>query len=261
MRKDVFTAAQIARSLQRSKRSVLESLRRAPPTETKVIYGNETRAWSKDALPPDVLAELEEVAARLKISVETLLASPPPIWRPLYPLNELADEAIERASLLKRALAPALARLDDVNLTSAEFERLGVEDYRRTFGHSVSTRHWRRLFQRMLSRDGGAETWGRLEIYLDESPARRPEFKKRVHFVPAVFRPLQELISSFANPAGPTDLEKDCLWIYAFELSNKNCNAVANQRRSNAPRSNFCTRTQGSSGNLKKELKFSSIES
>ena len=114
-----------------------------------------------------------------KKSVEALLASPPPIWRPRYPLSELTEEAIERASMLQRALAPALARLNDVDLTTAEFERLGVEDYRRTFGHSVSTRHWRRLLRRTLDRDGGAENWGRLEIYLDKSPARRPEFRKR----------------------------------------------------------------------------------
>jgi hypothetical protein len=125
----------------------------------------------------------------------------------------LSKKSIERASLLKRAFA----RLNDGDLTSTEFERLGVEDYRRTFGHGISTRQWRRLFRRTLDRDGGAENWGRLEIYLDETPARRPELKRHVHFVPAIFRPLRELISSFANLAVPTELEKDCLWIYAFE--------------------------------------------
>jgi hypothetical protein len=102
-------------------------------------------------------------------------------------------------------------------MTSSQFERLGVQDYRRIFGHSISTRHWRRLFRRTLDRDGGAKNWRRLEIYLDESPARRPELKPRVQFVATTFRPLQELISSFENPAAPTELEKDCLWIYAFE--------------------------------------------
>src|SRR5207302_10224211 len=76
---------------------------------------------------------------------------------------------------------------------------------------------WRRLFRRTLDRDGGAENWGRLEIYLDESPTRRPELRRGACFVPATFQPLQELISSFENPVAPTDLEKDCLWIYAFE--------------------------------------------
>jgi hypothetical protein len=68
-----------------------------------------------------------------------------------------------------------------------------------------------------LDRDGDAENWGRLEIYLDESPARRSELKKLSPFIPAALRPLRELISSFENPSAPTELEKDCLWIYAFE--------------------------------------------
>jgi hypothetical protein len=214
---DVFTAAQIAAALQWSKRSVLESLKRTPPNGMKIVSGNQARAWSKQALPSKILAALNDVASRREINVDALLASPPPFWRPRHLLSKLTDEAIKRASMLKLALAPALARLNDVDLASAEFEQLGVEDYRRTFGHNVSTRHWRRLFRRTLERDGGAENWGRPEIYLDESLARRPELRKRAPFTPTALRPLQELISSFENPAAPTDLEQDCLWIYAFD--------------------------------------------
>src|SRR6266478_1707775 len=217
MFENVFTAAQIATALQRSKRSVLEALKCASSAGTRIVSGNEARVWSRETLPLSILAELEEIAARRKVSVEALLGSPPPFWRPRYPLSELSQKTIERASLLKRALAPVLALQNDRTLTSAEFEQLGVEDYRRICGHIVSTRHWRRLFRRTLNRDGGAENWGRLEIYLDESPARRPELKKIVPFAPAALRPLQKLISSFANPAEPTELENSCLWIYAFE--------------------------------------------
>ena len=107
--------------------------------------------------------------------------------------------------------------MNEVDFTATEFEQLGVEDYRRVFGHSISARHWRRVLRRTLDRDGGAENWGRLEIYLDESPARKPELKKRGLYTANAFGPLQELISSFVNPAEPTEFEKDCLWIYAFE--------------------------------------------
>lgn len=143
--------------------------------------------------------------------------APLAVWHPRYPRRELAGGAIDRASLLQRALAPTFARLKDSNLAKAEFERLGVEDYRRVLGHNVSTRHWRRLFRRTIQRDGGAKNWARLEIYLDENPARRPEFRKGQLYVPISLRPLHELIASFENPAAPTDLEKDCLWIYTFE--------------------------------------------
>jgi hypothetical protein len=230
MRQDVFIAAQIARALQRSKRSVLESLRSTLASETRIVHGNEARAWSKEALPQSMLTALERVAARRKTSVDESLASPPPFWRPRYPLSQLCEEGIERASLLQRALASALTRMNDGDLMSADVERLGVEDYRRTFGHNISTRHWRRLFRRTLNRDGGAENWGRLEIYLDESPARRPELRKIVPFAPTAFRPLQELIASFANSVAPTELEKDCLWIYAFEHYERETERIGKPR-------------------------------
>jgi len=213
----MFTAAQIAAALRRPKRSVLDSLRRTPSIGTKIVHGNEARAWSKEALPQNILAALDDVASQRKTTVDALLAWPPPFWQPRYPLSQLCEQTIERASMLKRSLAPALARLNDENITNADVERLGLEDYRRVFGHSISARHWRRLFRRTLNRDGGAENWGRLEIYLDESPARKPELRKRAPYTPTALLPLQDLISSFAKPAEPTDLEKDCLWIHAFE--------------------------------------------
>ena len=185
---------------------------------------------SKQALPSKILAALSDVAARRGINIDALLAAPPPCWQPRYPVNELSEESIERASLLQRALAPAIARLDDVELIREEFEQLGVENYRRTFGHSVSNRHWRRLFCRTIDRDGGAENWSRLEIYLDESPSRRPEASKRIPYTPTTLRPLQELISSFAEPAEPTELEKDCLWIYAFEHCEREAERTGKSR-------------------------------
>ena len=110
----------------------LESLKRTPPNGMKIVSGNEARAWSKQALPSKILTALNDVASRGEINVDALLASPPPFWRPRHPLSELTDEAIERASMLKRSLAPALARQNDVDLTSADVEQLGVEAYRRT---------------------------------------------------------------------------------------------------------------------------------
>ena len=53
--------------------------------------------------------------------------------------------------------------------------------------------------------------------FISTNRRRRPELTKRAPFTPTALRPLQELISSFQNPAVPTEVEKDCLWIYAFE--------------------------------------------
>ena len=118
--------------------------------------------------------------------------------------------------MLQRALAPFLKASSNHQFqTRADFETAGVEEYRRVFGHKVTSRHWRRLFRRTLERDGGAQNWMRLQIYLDESPARR--VKTLVPFAGIALRPLQELIAAFKNPSTPTDLEMDCLWVYAFE--------------------------------------------
>src|SRR5258708_4223494 len=116
MVEDMFTVTQIAAALQRSKRSVLESLKQTAPNGTRTVHGNYARVWSKNALPKSILAALEEVATRRNASVEVLLASPPPFWRRRHPLSQLCEEAIERASLLQRALAPTFARHNDVDL-------------------------------------------------------------------------------------------------------------------------------------------------
>ena len=218
----MFVAAQIASALQRSKRRVLLALERIPATGVKIVHGNPARAWCVDALPQELRAALEQASARHAVSVESLLTSPPLRWRPKYPLSQLTEKAIARASLLSRALAPSIARLDDPTLTRAEFEHLGVEDYRRIVGHSISTNYWRRIMNRTLKRDQGAKNWGRLEIYVDECPMRRPAFPGTRRLTERIaFEPLRELIASFANPASPTDLEKDCLWIHAFELHER----------------------------------------
>ena len=48
-------------------------------------------------------------------------------------------------------------------------------------------------------------------------PSAKTGIEETLSVTPAALRPLQELISSFENPAAPTELETDCLWIYAFE--------------------------------------------
>src|SRR5260370_39534437 len=111
----VFTAAQVAAALQWSKRVILDALKQTPPSGTKVVHGNEARAWSKEALPQNILTELEEVAARRKTTVDALLTAPPRFRRPQYPLSHVCEETIERAGRLQCALAPALARLNDVD--------------------------------------------------------------------------------------------------------------------------------------------------
>ncbi|MGI8436312.1 MAG: hypothetical protein ACR2NX_05340 [Chthoniobacterales bacterium] len=50
--------------------------------------------------------------------------------------------------------------------------RLGVDAYKRAFGHAISAKHWRALFDRTIERDNGAGEWERLDNYFEENPAR-----------------------------------------------------------------------------------------
>ena len=210
-----MSAVPIARVVQRSKRSILKSLERTPTSGTLLARGNAARLWRLAQLPQGMRTALEEAAAQQQLDIATL-ASSPSRWQPKYPINACSEDAITRASLLQRALLPFLkANVGPQFQSRANFETAGVEQYRQVFGHRVTFRHWRRLFRRTIDRDGGPGNWTRLEIYLDESPARR--VKTLVPFAAAALRPLQDLIASFQNPTAPTDLEKDCLWIYAFE--------------------------------------------
>jgi hypothetical protein len=212
----VFTAAQIASASRRSKRAVLATLAKETPAGTRLVGGNLARVWRLEQLPLRMRTALENSAARQQLDVALFVASPPTKRQPKYPLKQCSEAAVARASLLQRALAPSLQASIGQQLQSRSyFEAAGVEAYRQVFGHRVTARHWRRLFKRTLDRDGGTRNWSRLEIYLDESPVRR--VKAEASFSPAAFRPLQELIASFEDPIAPTELERNCLWIYAFE--------------------------------------------
>ncbi len=154
-----FTAAEIALALQGSKRGGLAALANTAAVATKLVGGNAARVWRIDQLPRRMKTLLQDAAARQQLDACTFIATGSP-WKSKYPIYECSEDAIARASLLQRALAPSL----EANLiqfeSRADFEAAGVEEYRRVFGHSVTTRHWRRLFKRTLYRDGGGEELG-----------------------------------------------------------------------------------------------------
>src|SRR4029077_17307841 len=103
MSQNVFTAVEVAGALQRPKRSVLKALQGTAPSGTKIVFGNEAKAWSIESLPQSILSALNDAAARRKTTIDALLVSPPPFWQPRYPLSQLCEEAIGRASMVKRA--------------------------------------------------------------------------------------------------------------------------------------------------------------
>ena len=200
-----------------SKRGMIYALRGISPASAVIVSGNAADAWPVCSLPTGLQERLGAVATRHNFrNAEQLLAEPPKIWQPRVALGETAPASVDKAVKLQKALAPALARMQDMNLTEAEFERLALDDYKRVFGFSISDRHWRRVFKRTLDRDAGAEDFARLEIYLDDNAGAanrgKPEFEAANEN-----GELREVIAAFKNPAQPSDMEVAYLWTRSFE--------------------------------------------
>ena len=228
----LFTAAQIAAALGKSKRGVQYALAEIPALGQVLARGIPAAGWSVSSLPLRMRSSLEIEAKRRNYqNVEQLLSAPPARWEPPLPLSDVAPSFVERAVQLQRALAGTVLRVNDMTLSGGEIERLGVEDYRRVFGHAISARHFRRLLNRTLSRDGGAEDWNRLDIYLDENPARKSPAAALPSLTAGDFRELQEIIAAFANPLQPSIQEKALLWINAIERYQSDVDAGVSPRR------------------------------
>jgi hypothetical protein len=103
------------------------------------------KLWPVHVLPRAKQAELEAKAKAAGYrSVEELMDAPVEFWKSPVKWPDVQSRFKEKAALLQRALAPSVNRLADPSLRKSEFERLGVEDYKRTFNRpKFSTRAWR----------------------------------------------------------------------------------------------------------------------
>jgi len=217
---NLFTASQIARALGMKRQAAQRLLSDIAPSGQVIVNGRRANAWMTTALPAN---SQELLAIRTQGSgcrdAEQLLGTAAKQWEPPDPLAQISQACIERAVKLQRGLRRVLELQDDFTVSTAELERMGLEDYQREFGHAITGRHLRDLVKRTLDRDGGAGQFARLELFLDEKPLRKdapqPAISLGVH---TEFRELQEVIGMFKNPAAPLDAEKDYLWLRAFEL-------------------------------------------
>ncbi len=215
----VFTAAQIAACLGVTPQAVRKALRGIEAASIKMVAGLETAAWLFNQLPEKLQLRLQEEAGKRRYrNAQIMLSSPPIVWKPALSLTNICSEDIEAARKLQAALRPWLAQQHTLDLSASEIERRGVIDYGRAFGHSISSRYWRELFMRTLRRDGGAEDWGRLEIYLPEkiTPKAGP-CKVVLEALVGEFAGLDSFIASCSNPAEPTEAERRGLWTLAID--------------------------------------------
>lgn len=215
----MHTASQIALALVLSKRRVLLKLGVSRADGVSIVNGQTAPAWRLTSLPAPWQEKLRGIAAKRGYrDVEALLAAPCKAWKPALPLAETAEQYVEKAAKLRRALAGPLARRNDLSLRESEYRAMGLRDYQSAFGHSISEKQWCRLLERTVDRDAGAENWERLEIYLAENcaPKTRPQSVRAVQ-IRCDHQSLASLLAAFSNPLSPSETERHLLWQYAFD--------------------------------------------
>ena len=214
-----FSATRIASAIGRTPQAIRKMLAGTPATRIKIVNGAEAAAWSVASLPELLRSRLAEEAKRRGYrDAEAMLADRPKEWAPALPLDRIAEGDIDGARKLREALRPWLMQQHDLALTSGELEARGVADYARSFGHRITARYWRELFGRTLQRDGGAEDWNNLAIYLPAKPKRKEAPAQIVsEAVAAEFGGIESYIQACGNPTAPSETEHRAIWQLALE--------------------------------------------
>jgi hypothetical protein len=213
----LFTAARIASALGRDKRGLLRVLRRAS-CQGKIVVpsGQWADVWSIESLPADYRADLERLA-KLKgcRSAAHLLEAGMVRWKPSIPLPELDQRHVTKAVRVKNALARAIALHMDPRSSVGEIRRNAWADYQKEFG-VVSERTVRRIFDRVIERDGGEEKYDDIALYLDEKLSRA---RGKEPVIAELLGPHEHEVFGYLNavqrPAEPTIHELDLIWFAA----------------------------------------------
>jgi len=214
-----FSASAIAAVLGKTPQAVRKQLRNVQPAGTRIAAGNEAAAWTVEQLPTTLRERLADEASKQRCrTIEALLSATRKQWQPPIPLDKISNADIQAATKLRDALKPWLIQQHDPNLSTAELENRGVEDYRRFFGNRITARYWRELFARTLRRDNGAEEWNRLEIYLPDRLNEKDSASKLVSAALAEdFGELESFIAACINPHAPNKAECVGVWTLAAQ--------------------------------------------
>ncbi len=213
------TAGHIANCLRISPQAVRKALVKTPTNGVQIIAGREAAAWSIDRLPESLSRRLTEEAQRRGYrDASSMLLEPPKRWEPPLPLDRIRDKDIAYANKLRDVLRPRLARGGEPSQSSTEMEAGGTADYFQVFKSRISGRYWRQLFARTLQRDGGAEDWNRLEIYLPNNPkAKDAPGRALTQALAAEFGAIESYIKACGNPANPSKTEQRAIWTLALD--------------------------------------------
>jgi len=212
----VFTASAIADALGCSPQAMRQRLE-GIHGEKRIVQGGPALAWPIAALPAAMQTDLNAKAdLRGFRSTFHMLAKSGAAWQAKIPLADAAPAAVEKAAKLQRALAPALAHLDDPAPNAAASETAGLAEFQKQFGYTITARHWRRLLHRTLERDAGARAWHRLELFLDDDAGRvAPASRARI-LARELHAPLSDALDTLENKQHPTADDRAFLFHEAF---------------------------------------------
>jgi hypothetical protein len=206
-----YTAAHLARRTAISAQAIRQQLAGIKPDGMKIVGGQKAAAWSWLLFPDCLKRRIEKLSREGSYrDPRYFLADDKEQWKPKLALSKVANKDVERAKKLCDALLPSLKRLHD-GLPADRFEFLGLQDYAKAFGHSVSARHFRELLQRTCQRDAGAEQWSRIELYLSD----KPKSKKSPQPNPSAaveFESMENVINSFSDPMNLTSANREAAW-------------------------------------------------
>jgi hypothetical protein len=214
----LFTDAQIAAALGKSRQSISRTLEEIP-AERVLISGNAAPARPLAALPAPLRSELAALAARRGYrDAAHMLREPDALWQPAIPLAQCGREAVAKAAKLQTLLSPFLQASATETRSQAQIESALAAASPAVFGYQLNGESLRRLLGRVLDRDRGRQEWHRLELFLDDRPGRKSGSVAPKAAADYDLAPLADALEACRNKTEPTAEDREFLFDAAFRL-------------------------------------------
>ncbi len=150
-------------------------------------------------------------------------------WRPDVPLRSLPDATVASAEKLRRAFEGTWARFAAGGVSQSVLERMGMDDYQRVFGHSISGRHWRRLFRMIRDRGARGRDTDPIGLYLPRRVRAVEGVAGREQSGPDLAA-LRASVATLSDPRSILPGEKALLWDAAFREFEANSAAGGSKK-------------------------------
>jgi len=196
----------------------MEGLERIPAAGYVDVEGKPMDAWKFEPLPLDWKLEITRrgVKRGFEDGAKFLASLPAVPWRAPLPWDRVPAREQAKAVKLQKALAQALSLYGQPQAGAGQAEDARLAEFKAQFGYAISARHWRRLLCRTIGRDGGAENWQRLELYLDDRAFAAPKPQYDAARAEYQHRDLDGVIAALENRQNPTGDDRRFLFDAVF---------------------------------------------